>query len=59
MYKYLLLLLLVTSSSFTSSNVLAAPCTGESLIDVTLPTGGRWDMCWKLNDKMEQVVLMQ
>ncbi len=34
----------------------AQACGSEALVDVTLPTGGRWEMCWEARD-LEGVAL--
>ncbi|NND38400.1 MAG: hypothetical protein HKO60_04690 [Pseudomonadales bacterium] len=37
---------------------VAASCSGEALVDVTLPGGARWELCWELRNE-EGVVLQE
>ena len=63
--KYLAMLRLVARIAlvccvYTSGVSLAsaASCSGEELVDVTLPGGSQWQLCWELLDQ-EGVVLKE
>jgi len=44
--------------STSVSSAHAASCTGEALVNVTLPSGAQWELCWELRDE-EGVVIKE
>ena len=55
-FGFALLLATALLNVTSGSAALAQNCSGEALIDVTLPQGGRWQMCWEQRTR-EGIVL--
>lgn len=56
--RLLALFIAAACTLLAPNSVLAISCSGNQLVDVTLPTGARWEMCWAVRDK-EGVVLSE
>ena len=52
------LIISVVWFSLSVSGAHAASCTGEALVNVTLPSGAQWELCWELRDE-EGVVIKE
>ena len=52
------LIISVVWFSLSVSGAHAASCTGDALVNVTLPSGAQWELCWELRDE-EGVVIKE